>query len=78
MAGVIGRAQNSISFNVLFYLNLVFQGIAVAGLATLRPQPSGKIDSLLGDLSYPIFLCHWLVGYDVTPVFHPVETRVRG
>jgi len=78
MAGVIGGAQNSISFNVLFYLNLVFQGIAVAGLATLRPQPSGKIDSLLGDLSYPIFLCHWLVGYIIALVLFPGEWRGIG
>src|SRR5262249_31175766 len=62
VAGFMGGVQNTTLFTSLFYLNLVFQCLAVAAMALGRP-PASRLDERLGDLSYPVFLSQWLVGY---------------
>jgi peptidoglycan/LPS O-acetylase OafA/YrhL len=48
-----------------FYLSLLFGALLVSALSRLKPQeaPSWfrRLDRISGDLSYPIFLCHWSV-----------------
>src|SRR5262249_47308449 len=76
-AGLTGGLQNTPLFTGLFYLNLAFQSLAVAGMA-LRSTPAQSIDKLLGDLSYPIFLCHWLVAYVLAMLFFHGQSRGFG
>jgi peptidoglycan/LPS O-acetylase OafA/YrhL len=77
VAGLFGGAQNSASFEELFYLNLAAQCLAVYALSLAQGSPS-RVDKRLGDLSYPIFLCHWQVGYVVAVIFFPGEWRGLG
>jgi peptidoglycan/LPS O-acetylase OafA/YrhL len=77
VAGVMGGVQSTGAFIAFFYLNLAFQCLAVAGMA-LHAAPMPPIDKFFGDLSYPIFLCHWLVGYVLTMLFFPGEFRSLG
>ena len=48
-----------------FYASVAFTAYAVAALGALRPQDLPptlrRVDRFLGDLSYPVFLCHWSV-----------------
>lgn len=73
--GLLGFPQPPIVFNVFFYLNLVFQGLAVTALCLVQAPSSRRIDTLLGDLSYPVFLCHWLAAYVVALLFFPGQWR---
>ena len=55
-----------------FYLNMAFTFILIYQLSNIdrqRPSLVKKIDSFLGDLSYPIYLSHWLVATVVGAVF---------
>ena len=53
----------------------MFQGVAVAALARVHaPQMRGAY-KLMGDLSYPVFLDHWLVGYVLTITLFPGQSR---
>jgi peptidoglycan/LPS O-acetylase OafA/YrhL len=73
----LGAIQSTIVFAILFYSNLGFQGLAVMAMA-LHKSRRPFIDKFFGDLSYPIFLCHWLVGYLLTIVFFPGQSRGIG
>jgi len=57
-----------------FYLGLVCNAVAVICLAQVRvrslPGIIGRIDRLLGDLTYPMFLLHLPVAYVWTAVLH--------
>jgi peptidoglycan/LPS O-acetylase OafA/YrhL len=47
-----------------FYLNTALAGLIVISQPALRPGPLGRrIDAVLGNLSYPIFLVQWLGGF---------------
>jgi peptidoglycan/LPS O-acetylase OafA/YrhL len=47
-----------------FYVNIMLAALVVALQPALRPGPFvRRIDAVLGDLSYPIFLVHWLGGF---------------
>ncbi len=56
----------TITFGPGFYINLFSLATLIAGLATL---PRLAFDDYLGDLSYPLFLLHWLVGFLTTLLF---------
>ncbi|MGQ0446109.1 MAG: acyltransferase family protein [Beijerinckiaceae bacterium] len=44
-----------------FYVNIALSALVVGSQPALRPGPlARRIDCVLGDLSYPIFLVHWL------------------
>lgn len=47
-----------------FYVSLGLVAIVVTALRSLdeRTHPAGALDHVLGDLSYPLFLCHVLAG----------------
>jgi len=46
-----------------FYVNVTLAALVVASQPALRPGPlARRIDTILGNLSYPIFLVHWLGG----------------
>jgi peptidoglycan/LPS O-acetylase OafA/YrhL len=53
-------AGQTTTYGLGFYINLFSISVVIAGLATL---PRNRIDDYLGDLSYPVFLLHWLVGF---------------
>ena len=75
LAGLAGGAQPTKQFEFLFYLNLVCQCVAIAALASMPQTPLPRLDKFLGDLSYPMFLCHWLVGYVLAMLFFPQQWR---
>jgi peptidoglycan/LPS O-acetylase OafA/YrhL len=77
VAGVIGGVQDTAAFNGMFYLNLLFQCLAVTCMAW-RGSPMPRTDKLFGDLSYPIFLCHWLVGYVLAMLLFHGQSRGLG
>ena len=60
------------------YTSLIVSCIAIVTLMNLKPSNVprwlSKTDKVLGDLSYPIYLCHWGVGIVVTH-FIPSLTR---
>jgi peptidoglycan/LPS O-acetylase OafA/YrhL len=47
-----------------FYVSLGLVALAVVALRSLDEpgNPSGEVDRFLGDLSYPLFLCHFHAG----------------
>jgi peptidoglycan/LPS O-acetylase OafA/YrhL len=61
------------------YSSLLFSAFAMATLMRLdhRELPAwmGKLDRFVGNLSYPMYLCHWGVGIMVTWLF-PGKTRM--
>ncbi len=61
------------------YTSLLFSGFAVVTLMRLDPAefPAWivRLDRLAGNLSYPIYLCHWAVGIVVIRLF-PGLTRM--
>jgi peptidoglycan/LPS O-acetylase OafA/YrhL len=61
--------QNTWLFEVMFYLNLLFQCPAVLALARMAQLPYRRLDKVVGDLSYPVFLGHWLAGYVIAALF---------
>lgn len=58
-----------------WYANLVLVVISVGFLATIRPNAFlSRIDRHLGDVAYPVFLTHWLLGFIVSlsfPILKP-------
>jgi peptidoglycan/LPS O-acetylase OafA/YrhL len=71
LAGVFGGIQDTWLFEVMFYLNMLFQCLAVLALARMTQLPYRRLDKAVGDLSYPVFLGHWLVGYVIAALFFP-------
>lgn len=61
-AGIDGK-----HFSYFFYVNLVSLYVFVSCIAT-APFRSvfSKSGKILGDLAYPVFLTHWIVGYAVS------------
>jgi peptidoglycan/LPS O-acetylase OafA/YrhL len=61
------------------YSSLLFSAFAMATLMRLNhrelPAWMGKLDRFAGNLSYPMYLCHWGVGIMVTWLF-PGKTRM--
>ena len=56
---------------IFFYANYAFQGLAIAGLATTAVK-SAKIntwDKEIGNLSYPMYLCHYVVAAPIFFIF---------
>lgn len=59
---VSGLGQNT--FNVFFYTNLFSSAALVYLIANSNLQKTFKVSGkLLGDLAYPMFLLHWVVGF---------------
>jgi peptidoglycan/LPS O-acetylase OafA/YrhL len=62
-----------------FYLSLLLFGAALIALAPLRPAQLSDhivaIDRTLGNLAYPVFLCHWHVGLLVAYALYGEPTR---
>ncbi len=66
----------SYTYGVGYYFNSLVFTVVVAGLAQ---HPAGtsvaRVDRALGEIAYPIFLCHWLVGFLVAVMFFPSSWR---
>ena len=60
------------------YTSLIFSAIAMITLMRLDPKQMprwlARLDRLAGNLSYPIYLCHWGVAICLTALF-PMLTR---
>jgi len=56
-----------------FYVNLILMAFVVAQLAVLESGNDlvKRVDAFLGNLSYPLFLTHSLVGFVVSLIFTP-------
>jgi peptidoglycan/LPS O-acetylase OafA/YrhL len=78
LAGLLGGVQQTPLFDAFSYLNLAFQCLAVAALSLMTRTPFLRLDKLFGDLSYPVFLCHWLVGYVLAMLVFPGQLRGIG
>ena len=69
LCGLVSRPGGWL-FDLFFYANLVALVVIIGGVVLLpaRPKPVGiaKFEKLLGDLAYPVFLCHWLVGFEIS------------
>lgn len=65
-AAVLGGVQQTARFEFLFYCNLATQCLAVWALSLMAPIAHRRIDKWWGDLSYPVFLCHWQVAFGLT------------
>lgn len=62
MAGLGGRF-----FDFFFYINLISLVVFVGTVKNASIKLlSMKLNKVLGDLAYPIFLTHWIVGYVVS------------
>jgi peptidoglycan/LPS O-acetylase OafA/YrhL len=66
VTALLGGVRQTPLFEVLFYCNLAAQCLAVWALSLMTPTRQGRIDKWWGDLSYPVFLCHWQVAYTLT------------
>lgn len=66
VAALLGGVRHTTLFEVLFYCNLAAQCLAVWALSVMAPAGHERIDKWWGDLSYPVFLCHWQVAYTLT------------
>lgn len=66
VTAMFGGVQHTAWFDILFYCNLAAQCLAVWALSLMAPTGYERIDKWWGDLSYPVFLCHWQVGYVLT------------
>lgn len=66
VTAMFGGVQQTAWFEFLFYCNLASQCLAVWALSLMAPTGYETIDKRWGDLSYPVFLCHWQVGYALT------------
>ncbi|HKF99337.1 MAG TPA: hypothetical protein VKB15_01850, partial [Xanthobacteraceae bacterium] len=63
-------------YDVGYYLNVAFLAVLVAGLARVRLGTRiHAFDKALGDMAYPLFLVHWLVGFLVSLAFFPQTSR---
>jgi peptidoglycan/LPS O-acetylase OafA/YrhL len=59
-----------------YYVGIVCCVVLVAGLAERQfVAPFDRIDRILGDMAYPLFLLQWLVGFLVTVAFFPEASR---
>jgi hypothetical protein len=49
--------------NQFWYANLIFVAAVVFSLITFTDARWRSVDKFFGDLAYPVFLSHWLVGF---------------
>lgn len=63
LASVTGGIRSTAGFNVLFYVNMLSVAAVIATLASILVGERSRLDAVLGELAYPVFLCHWLVGF---------------
>lgn len=60
-----------------FYINIALAGVVIVTQAAFAPGPTlARIDRLLGELSYPIFLVQWIGGFAAYVLLG--ETELRG
>ena len=72
-------------FGTGFYLSLLATGYVVIALMQVRrrdlPSWAARTDRVLGDLSYPVFLCHfpvaaWVIHFGLAPARGPLTLLV--
>jgi peptidoglycan/LPS O-acetylase OafA/YrhL len=53
-------------WDIVFYANIA---TIFATVVSLSQREFGPLDKALGELSYPVFLMHWLVGFALSDLF---------
>jgi peptidoglycan/LPS O-acetylase OafA/YrhL len=62
-----------------YYVGTILFAVVVAGLANANYSRAIRlIDRWLGELAYPVFLTHWLVGFMLVVTIMPGATRGWG
>jgi peptidoglycan/LPS O-acetylase OafA/YrhL len=68
---------NGYALHAGFYVNTILAALIVVFLSRVDPGPRvRRIDTALGQLSYPVFLCQWLGGFFAYMLWS--ETHARG
>jgi peptidoglycan/LPS O-acetylase OafA/YrhL len=63
-------------FGLGYYLDTILMTIVVGGLAWRRFHPLiGRLDKVLGEWAYFVFLVQWLAGFAVALAFHSGQSR---
>lgn len=76
-ANLMACGFTSISFDVFFYTNLLLLFAITAIIATTDIGKKQKIaGKFLGDMAYPIFLSHWLIGFIISALI--LDSQRRG
>lgn len=78
LANWLGGWLTGRSTGIFFYSNYVLCSLAVAGLSEIKPSSwlTRRFDKRLGDLSYPIYLVHFLAGLTVFYLYHALGIGV--
>ena len=66
---------NSRSYIFFFYFNLVISALLILSLSagSLKNLIPAKLDKIIGDYSYPIYLIHWQAGFISTLIFPAIK-----
>jgi peptidoglycan/LPS O-acetylase OafA/YrhL len=68
--------SSSYIFGFGYYLDTILFTVVVAGLAGRRFYPFiRRVDKVLGEWAYFVFLVQWLAGFAVVLAFHSVQSR---
>jgi peptidoglycan/LPS O-acetylase OafA/YrhL len=74
ICGALGGTSGSY-FDGFFYANVVAVTIFIFLSASLSFDSLKAFDKAVGDLAYPVFLVHWLVGYFIASTLLPGQRR---
>jgi len=79
LCGLVSRPGGWL-FDTFFYINLAALVVIIGGVVILparsKPPRLAKLEKLLGDLAYPVFLSHWLVGFEIS--LFVLDGQMRG
>jgi peptidoglycan/LPS O-acetylase OafA/YrhL len=68
--------STSYAYYLGYYLNVTFLAVLVIGLTRVRLGARlHAFDKALGDMAYPLFLVHWLIGFLVSLALFPQTPR---
>lgn len=75
LCGFMGGLNHRL-FELFFYINLISLAIFIyTNTPSSSDTPSSQWDKRLGDLAYPVFLTHWVVGFVIGQVFLDGQQR---
>lgn len=74
-AGFTSGLSDTAVFNLHFYVNMTLIAVMIYFAETGDARLPKSVDKALGDLAYPIFLIHWLIGFLVAHFLFPGQAR---
>ena len=68
---LIDLQDNLRDFKLSYYINMILFAFIISNLSNIRTSTIfiTKTDSLLGDLSYPLYLLHWPIYSAIQSIF---------